>query len=184
MKPLRPIDYRILFELIKNSRLSDRKLAEILKVSQPTITRRRGLLEKARLIEYTGTPDLGKLGFEILAFTFARWKYDKYATDNKIQEPKGFIDRHPNMLFISTGTGMNWDRICVSVHRDYSDYARFMQELRADWEEYLERPVSFIVSLQSDKILRNLSFKYLTAVMERELQNGELQGGSLEYSYA
>jgi DNA-binding Lrp family transcriptional regulator len=168
MKELRPIDYKILFELIKNSRLSDRKLSEILHVSQPTITRRRALIEKERLVEYTATPDLSKLGFEILAFTFARWKYDKYA-EERVQETKAFLAKHPNMLFVSTGSGMNWDRVCVSVHKSYSDYAKFMQELRADWEEYLERPVSFIVSLQSNSILRNLSFKYLADVMEKEL---------------
>jgi DNA-binding Lrp family transcriptional regulator len=168
MKGLRPIDYKILFELIKNSRLSDRKLSEVLHVSQPTITRRRALLEKERLIEYTATPDLSKLGFEILAFTFARWKYDKYA-EERVQETKAFLAKHPNMLFVSTGSGMNWDRLCISVHKSYSDYAKFMQELRAYWEEYLDRPVSFIVSLQSDMILRNLSFKYLADVMEKEL---------------
>lgn len=183
MKSLRPIDYRILFELVKNSRFSDRKLAEILKVSQPTITRRRKLLEKERLIEYTGTPDLSKLGFEILAFTFARWRYDKYA-DERVQDTSGFLDKHPNILFLSTGSSMNWDRLCISVHRDYSEYAKFMQELRADWEERLEKPVSFIVSLQSDSILRNLSFKYLAAVMQKEMDASQVQSGSVEYSYA
>jgi len=179
MKELKSIDYKILFELIKNSRLSDRKLSEKLGVSQPTITRRRSLIERERLIEYTATPDLGKLGFEILAFTFARWKYDKYAKE-KTQETKAFLSKHPNMLFVSTGTGMNWDRMCVSVHRDYSDYAKFMQELRADWEEYLERPVSFIVSLQSDIILRNLSFKYLVDLMEKELARNTEQSRTFE----
>jgi DNA-binding Lrp family transcriptional regulator len=178
MKELRPIDYKILFELIKNSRLSDRKLSEILHVSQPTITRRRALIEKERLIEYTATPDLNKLGFEILAFTFARWKYDKYA-EERVQETKTFLAKHPNMLFVSTGTGMNWDRMCVSVHKSYSDYAKFMQELREYWEEYLERPVSFIVSLQSDSILRNLSFKYLADVMEKELGSSGEQSRKL-----
>jgi len=170
MKELRPIDYKILFELIKNSRLSDRKLSEILHVSQPTITRRRAMIERERLVEYTATPDLSKLGFEILAFTFARRKYDK-SPDERVQETKAFLAKHPNMLFVSSGTGMNWDRVCVSAHKNYSDYAKFIQELRACWEGYLERPVSFIVSLESDSILRNLSFKYLADVMEKELSS-------------
>jgi DNA-binding Lrp family transcriptional regulator len=171
MKELRPIDYRILFELIKNSRLSDRKLAEILHVSQPTVTRRRAIIEKKRLVEYTATPDLGRLGFEILAFTFARLKSDY---SEKVQETKAFLTNHPNMLFASTGTGMNWDRICVSAHKSYSDYTTFIRELRTCWDEYIERPVSFIVSLQSDSILRNLSFKYLADMLEKELgRSGE-----------
>jgi DNA-binding Lrp family transcriptional regulator len=168
MKELRPIDYRILFELMKNSRLSDRKLSGILHVSQPTITRRRAMIERERLLEYTATPDLSKLGFEILAFTFARRKYGK-RPDERVRETKAFLAKHPNMLFVSSGTGMNWDRVCVSAHKNYSDYAKFIQELRASWEEYLERPVSFIVSLEGDSILRNLSFKYLADVLEKEL---------------
>ena len=168
MQELRSIDYKILFELIKNSRLSDRKLSEILHVSQPTITRRRTILERGRFISYTATPDLNRLGFEILAFTFARWKYDKDA-EERMKETKAFLSKHPNILFVSTGAGLNWDRVCVSVHRSYSDYATFVQELRACWEEHLERPASFIVSLRSDDMLRSISFKYLADFMEKEL---------------
>ncbi len=41
MKELKPIDYKILFELMKDSHRSDRQLAKALGVSQPTVTRRR-----------------------------------------------------------------------------------------------------------------------------------------------
>ena len=46
MKELKPIDYKLLFELMKNSHRSDRQLAKALGVSQPTVTRRRAMLEK------------------------------------------------------------------------------------------------------------------------------------------
>ena len=168
MRELRPIDYQILFELIKNSRQSDRKLSEVLHVSQPTITRRRAMIERERLVEYTATPDLSKLGFEILAFTFARCAYGKY-TDEEIQKTKAFLAKHPNALFVSSGTGMNRDRITVSVHRDYSDFTAFVQELRVCWEGFTERPTSFTVSLQADDMPRRLSFKYLADLMEKEM---------------
>jgi len=45
MTKLKVIDYKILFELTKNSKISDRKLAKKVGVSQPTITRRRAKLE-------------------------------------------------------------------------------------------------------------------------------------------
>lgn len=54
---LKNIDYMILSELIKNSKTSDRKLAKIVGVSQPTVTRRRINLEKEGLLEYTITPN-------------------------------------------------------------------------------------------------------------------------------
>jgi DNA-binding Lrp family transcriptional regulator len=53
LRKLRSIDFAIIAELIKNSRLSDRQLGKILHVSQPTITRRRGQLEKERLRHLT-----------------------------------------------------------------------------------------------------------------------------------
>lgn len=168
MRELRPIDYKILFELIKNSRQSDRKLSEVLHVSQPTVTRRRAFIERERLIEYTAAPDLDKLGFEILAFTFARCAYGKI-TEEEAQKTRAFLAKHPNTLFVSSGTGMNWDRVAVSVHKNYSDFTVFVQELALCWEGYSERPVSFTVSLQADDILRRLSFKYLASVMEKEI---------------
>jgi len=61
----------LLYELMKNSKRSDRELAKVVKASQPTITRMRKNLEKSEYIrEYTVMPALEKLGFEILAFSF------------------------------------------------------------------------------------------------------------------
>ena len=102
MKNLTALDFKILFELIKNSRRSDRQLAKILNVSQPTITRRRTIIEKNGILEYTAIPDLKKLGFEILAFTFGKWNFQKYP-DTRVEEIKDFIAKHPNIIFISTG---------------------------------------------------------------------------------
>lgn len=59
----------LLYEIMKYSRRSDRELAKTIKVSQPTITRIRKVLEDNGYIrEYTVMPALEKLGFEILAF--------------------------------------------------------------------------------------------------------------------
>ena len=59
--------------MIKNSRVSDRELARLLQVSQPTVTRMRGRLEKEGYIKtYTVIPDFTKMGYQILAFTFSK----------------------------------------------------------------------------------------------------------------
>jgi len=56
----------LLYELMKNSKRSDRELAKVVKVSQPTITRMRKNLEKKEYIrEYTIVPAVEKLGFEL-----------------------------------------------------------------------------------------------------------------------
>lgn len=166
MRALKKVDYQILAELMKNSRLSDRQLAKNLGVSQPTVTRRRTMLEKERLLEYTAIPDLRKLGFEILAFNFANWKQEA-SSEEKIQEAKAFISKHPSVMFVSTGRGLGADRVSVSAHRNYAEYHRYVQELREYWGANIERVDSFIVSLQNDDILRNLSFKYLGEILKQ-----------------
>ena len=74
MKELKPIDYKLLFELMKDSHRSDRRLAKALGVSQPTVTRRRATLEENFIEGYTVIPKFGKIGFEIAAFTFLKSK--------------------------------------------------------------------------------------------------------------
>jgi DNA-binding Lrp family transcriptional regulator len=58
---MKDIERRLISELMKNSRRSDRELAKALGTSQPTITRTRGKLEREGIIkEYTMIPDFTK----------------------------------------------------------------------------------------------------------------------------
>src|SRR4030042_2982589 len=74
MKKLKPIDYKLLFELMRDSHRSDRQLAKALGISQPTVTRRRTMLEENFIEGYTVIPKFGQIGFEIAAFTFIKSK--------------------------------------------------------------------------------------------------------------
>ena len=174
MKKLTPLDHQILFQLTKNSRQSDRQIAKTLKISQPTVTRRRTILEKNGLLEYTSIPDLKKLGFEILAFIFGKWNFQKYP-DTRVDDMHKFIDSHPNIIFISTGTDQTYDRIGISFHRNFSDYSKTIQDFQEGWGKYFENFSSFIVSLESDNILRNLTFKHLAEYMNDQTKT-EQQG--------
>lgn len=165
LRELRPIDYSIICELIRNSRLSDRQLARMLGTSQPTVTRKRRMFEKERLLEYTAVPNMKKLGFEILALSFGSWK-DKTHSDEKKAEIKAFLSKHANIVFLSSGRSSNADMLCVSFHKTYSDYAEFMRELRGSWAESVTPLDSFIVSLRSDSILRDLTFRHLADCMK------------------
>ena len=167
MKDLKPIDYGIFAELVKNPRLSDRQLAKILDISQPTVTRRRGELEKMGLLDYTAILDIRKLGFEILAITFGKLKA-KEPNDKKVEANEDFLSRHPEMILVSSGSGLGYDRVVMSVHRSYSDYSKLISELKQEWGKYLVDPESFIVSQQSDKILRDFTLKPLAKAFKRE----------------
>src|SRR4030066_359501 len=56
MKEMKPLDYQLLFELMKDSHRSDRQLAKALGISQPTVTRRRAMLEDNIIEDYTDFP--------------------------------------------------------------------------------------------------------------------------------
>jgi DNA-binding Lrp family transcriptional regulator len=167
MKDLKPIDYGIFAELVKNARLSDRRLAKILNVSQPTITRRRNELEKIGLLDYTAILDIRKLGFQILAITFGKLKSEE-PSDKGVEAEKNFLSRHPEMILVSNGIGLSYDRVVMSVHRDYSDYSQFITELAQEWGKFMGYPQSFIVSLQSDKILRDFTLRQLAEAIKKE----------------
>jgi len=72
---MKDIELRLVSELMKNSRRSDRELARTLKISQPTVTRMRTRLEKEGIIkEYTMIPDFSKLGYHLIGITFIKLK--------------------------------------------------------------------------------------------------------------
>jgi Lrp/AsnC family leucine-responsive transcriptional regulator len=66
---MREIEWKVLSELMKNAKISDRELAKKIGSSQPTVTRARRKLEKEGYIrEYTVIPNFRKLGIGCHAF--------------------------------------------------------------------------------------------------------------------
>lgn len=160
-------DLKLIRELIRNSRKSDRELARLLGVSQPTVSRNRERLERDGFIEYMGVPNLQKLGIEIIAITFGNWKHQQYP-DTRAPEARDFAKKHPNLIFLSSGRGLNSDRVVVSVHADYSDYVKLMQEIKSDWGRFMDVTGSFLISMSSDDPLRPITFKYLADYLEKK----------------
>ena len=171
---MKEIEIKLVCELIRNSRKSDRELAKIIGVSQPTVSRIRTRLEREGIIEYTGTVNLRKLGFEIVAITFGNKKREQ-RPDGKVAKGKDITAKNPNMLFVSTGMGLNSDLVAVSVHKTYSDYAEYLQEIRVEWGESITLNGSFLIGLDSDNVLRPLSMRYLADCLEREIR-AKIQG--------
>jgi DNA-binding Lrp family transcriptional regulator len=163
---LKDIELRLISELVKNSRRSDRELAKTLDVSQPTVSRTRMRLEKQGLIDYTAVPNWTKLGFDIIAVVFGKRNYQKYLELN-VQKSREFVNRHPSIIYAAIGGGLGYDRILVSVHRDYSDYAKYMQDLKAEWGE-IAFSESFLTSLKSNEVIRVFSLKSLAEHLRKE----------------
>ena len=106
---MKDAELKLISELIKNSRRSDRELAKAIGVSQPTVSRLIKKLEKQGVIcMYSMIPDLSKLNFEILALTFAAWSSETlkdYPENVRIEKRDKFISKHPNVIFASAVRG-------------------------------------------------------------------------------
>jgi DNA-binding Lrp family transcriptional regulator len=151
MKELKPLDYQLLFELMKDSHRSDRQLAKALGISQPTVTRRRAMLEDSTIDGYTVIPKFGKIGFEIAAFTFMKTKLnhkkgtEKEETFNKLKE---HYLKQSNVIAVMSGQGMGWDAICVSLHENYTSLAEFLRNQESELSDIILETESFQADLK------------------------------------
>jgi len=161
------ISIKILQQLLKNSKKSDRELAKAIGVSQATFTRRRKQLEKKVIKEYTISPDLFELGFEILAFTFVRIREPKA---DFMEKARHSITKLPNIIFASGGEGLGMEAVAISVHKDYTSYLNFISETRKEWSGIVLDVQSFLVSLKGEFEAKPFSLKPLAELLPAVVQ--------------
>jgi DNA-binding Lrp family transcriptional regulator len=164
MKELKPIDYKLLFELMKDSHRSDRQLAKALGVSQPTVTRRRSMLEKNYIDGYTIIPRFGQIGFEIAAFTFLKSKLKQKTgkeKDEALKKMKDWYMNQPNVVLVQDGRGMGWDAICISLHQNFSDFATFIRAQDSELSEWIIENQTFHADLKPGIAIKPFHLKYL-----------------------
>ena len=164
MLKLKDIDYRILSELLKNSKMSDRKLAKEIGVSQPTVTRRRARLEKEVINGYTTIPDWTKLGYEILAITLVKSKSAFSSKENYEAVRKQGIEwllNQPNIIMGGGIEGMGMNSFIISFHKRYSDYNQFLHKLSLDLGSLIDDVQTLLVDLTAKDNLKPLHLKYL-----------------------
>ncbi|MEM1512382.1 MAG: Lrp/AsnC family transcriptional regulator [Candidatus Jordarchaeales archaeon] len=152
---------RLLFELIRCSRRSDKELSKVIGCTRATVYRRRKELEKEGLIrEYTVIPDLAKMGYEICAFIFLSWR--EHPNEDELAIGREWLASVPNILFCSAGEGLATN-IVVSLHKNFADFSSFIDFLRRSSQPKLDNLQFFIVPLtRTDSIYKNFSFRTLT----------------------
>ena len=164
MKKLKDIDYQILFELMKNSKTSDRQLARRIGVSQPTITRRRAGLEKELIDGYTSIPKWDKFGYEIFAITLVKSKSslaskEKYDLVRK-RGVEWLMNRH-NIIMAGGCRGDGTNAFMISIHKNYTDLDDFMREFNLELGDTLDDTNTIIVNLAGKDLIKPLHLKYL-----------------------
>jgi DNA-binding Lrp family transcriptional regulator len=166
MKELNSIDRKLLIELMKNAKRSDREIAKVLGSSQPTITRRRARLEKDFIDGYTILPKWRNIGFRLVAFTFVKSNIEYVEPEKRkasLSKVKKWFAEQPNVIVAIQGQGMGWDGIIISVHSDYLDFAEWKRKHNSECSEFLVETQSFISDWNPTTFVKPLSFKFFEA---------------------
>lgn len=164
---MKKITKQLLYELLKDSKRSDRELAKVLEVSQLTVTRRRQHLAESGVIrEFTVILDFAKMGYEIMAISCVKTKDPPTAESG--EEAKKWMMKFPNIIFVAGAEGMGKNGVMISLHKNYTEYSRFVREQVQHCKMNIQDYDTMLISLK-EVVLKALSLRYLA---EKESSEG------------
>jgi DNA-binding Lrp family transcriptional regulator len=165
-------ELKLLSELMKNSRRSDRELAKAVGVSQPTISRAIRKLEKEGYIkEYTIIPDFKKLGFQMMSVILTKFKKESGQEGleqirKKVREEE---KKEPSSILMGVGgMGIDSDRVVVLLSEDYSEYSRYISKIKQHPLVDVQEVKSFIIDLTDESQFLPLTLSSLARYIEKK----------------
>jgi DNA-binding Lrp family transcriptional regulator len=168
---MKEVELKLVIELLKDSSRSDRELARVIEVSQPTVSRIRKGLEKRGLVkEYTIIPDFQQLGFELMSMTFTKFRVlsSKQGLDDLKRRAGEAMREHPSALILGCiGMGCNADYVTIAFHKHYSEYLQFMKDIKQFPNVNIDETRSFLIDLCDRNQFQPLSFYHLVGYLER-----------------
>lgn len=172
---MKDIELRVLIELMKNSRRSDRELAKVLGCSQPTVSRAIKKLEKEGIIkEYTVIPDFTKLGFQIMSIMLA--KAHPSAPFEQMEKVRSRLleerneTYHSAVLMGMTVNGLGFDYTGLILSEKYSELSRTIQILRKLPRFEVDSVAFLNMDLGSKNHFLPLTFSNLARYLERKTE--------------
>jgi DNA-binding Lrp family transcriptional regulator len=169
-------EWKLVSELMRNCRRSDRKLAKAVGVSQPTVSRMIKKLEREGMIkEYTIILDFRKLGYHLLAFIFIKLKQglgaEKVEAARRIAQES--LKTGPfEVVMLKRGIGLGYDGVLISFHKDYASYLELKNRFKQFTLLELSKLESFLRSLDDKVRYRPLTLatlaKHILLMVERE----------------
>ena len=149
----------LLLELLKDSKRSDREIAKVVGVSQPTITRMRQRLVKEGVIRgFTVIPDFVKMGYEIMAISCL--KTNRMRVVELEEKAEKYWKKYPNVIFVSRAEGMGKNGVLISLHKSYTDYSNFLTGNLREWGDDIQEYDSMLIDLNGRSV-KPLSLTYL-----------------------
>jgi len=172
---LKNVELRLVSELMKNSRRSDRELAKALGISQPTVSRMISRLEKEGVIrEYTITPDFSKLGFNLLSIIMLKLKPIPAEKLEELHRTAGELDNQERQPYIMVmeGTGAGANLALLSFHKDFGAYVEYHKSIKnAAYSRMtpfidIERIEGFLIDLNYKNHYQSLTFSRIAAHLQ------------------
>jgi len=169
---MKDIELKLVAELMKNSRRSERLLAKALGVTQPTVGRMIRKLEKEGVIkEYTVIPDFSKLGFTIMGST--RFQMNETPVDDSQRACMGMMDKFAGFVGVQ-GDCAGKNRLLLSFYASFSEYCEALRLLKANPIVNVDNVDTFMVDLSNKTRYKILSMipvaNYLLERLAREEQ--------------
>jgi len=154
--------FRLLLEYLKDSNRSDKQMAKVMGVSEPTIARmKRRLVEDGLVEHFSVIPNFSKIGYEILAFSCVKFNPEKLAEiEGKAKE---WAQRNHEIIFTSRAEGMGMHAVTISLHKNYAEYDKYLRKNKIEWRGLLEEVHFMLVDLKGENTkpfsLRSLAEK-------------------------
>ncbi|HVP26350.1 MAG TPA: winged helix-turn-helix transcriptional regulator [Candidatus Bathyarchaeia archaeon] len=170
---MKDIELKLIAELMKNSRRSDRDLAKALGVSQPTVSRTIRKLEKDGIIkEYTMIPDFAKLGYELMGITLMNVDEDspEHLAQAREKGARMFEKEtvHANLMAVS-GSEAYKNRAFITFYKTYADYAKAMDLVKQIPFSEATNVDSFLVDLNGQSHYRLLTLSEIARHILKEI---------------
>lgn len=166
---IRAVEWKLLSELMRNSRRSDRELAKAIGVSQPTVSRLVRKLEKEGYIkEYTMIPSFHKIGYHLMALTFVRITRNANSDqlDNVKRGAAEKLRRSPYaFVMFKTGMGLGYDAVLISFHETYASFDKLRSQLKGSSEPGAIEMEVFLTNLDDESRYVPLTFSLLARHM-------------------
>jgi len=110
---------------------------------------------------FTVIPDFVKMGYEIMAISCFKSK----VTEGSVEKATKVTMAKPNIIFASESEGMGKNGVIISLHKNYTDFSKFLRDLRLEGGDDLQDYNTLLISLE-EKAVKPLSLKYLAELEE------------------
>lgn len=166
---LSQIEKRVYYGLIKYPDLSDSKIAEKMSLERHTVANIRKRFEKEKLIKKIRVPDLKKLGFQMLVFSYSRFN-PLTPLDKRKKGIELLLKGYPNIMMLTSHS----EAVNLFVVRDFEEYKKSKDEVISYYSSknfFAEYPTLLTFSTSNMRILKNFEFGPIVRKVLK-IQNG------------